>query len=135
MIRLDWLKAAMGMTLAFTFITSTVEAQTISPRKARESVDNAREGAETLYQSFPRLREIDSVIRQDCAEKNDGKLANSEFCHCASAITMSLWRSGMDPQMVPRLQTFLNTPDAPADPFVAYQGPELYGPICFRATG
>lgn len=135
MRRLAWPKAAMGIALSFVCITSTVEAQTISPRAARERVDTARQGAETLYQSFPRLREIDSVIREDCAEKNDGKSADSEFCGCASAITMSLWRSDLDPNMLPRLQAFLNTPGASADPFVAYQGPELYGPICRRATG
>ena len=135
MRRLAWPKAAMGIAFSLASFTSTVEAQTISPRVARERVDTARQGAETLYQSFPRLREVDRVIRQDCAEKNNGKSADSEFCSCASAITMSLWRSGIDPNMVPRLQAFLNTPDASANSFVAYQGPELYGPICLRATG
>jgi hypothetical protein len=135
MRRLDWQKAAMGIALPLVCLTSSVQAQTISPRAARERVDAARQGAEALYQSFPRLREIDSVIRQDCSEKNHGKSADSEFCGCASAITMSLWRSGVDPNMVPRLQAFLNEPDASADSFVAFQGPELYGPICRKATG
>jgi hypothetical protein len=124
----------MAIALSLVCITSTVEAQTNSPRAARETVERDRQQAETMYQAFPRLREIDGAIRQDCAEKNDGKSPDSEFCGCASVITLSLWMSGVDVQMIPRLQAFLNNPDASADAFVAYQGPELYGPICHRAT-
>lgn len=131
------IKIALAVACSLTLISaaSVVWGQSISARTARERVAAARESSDAIHQSFPRLLEIDAVIRRDCAEKNQGKAADSDFCTCASALTMSLWRSGMDPQMVPRLQTFLNTPGSSAEQFLAYQGPELYAPLCRLATG
>lgn len=126
---------ALACALAAVGTASIAWSQTISARTARERVAAARESSEAIYQSFPRLLEIDAVIRRDCAEKNQGKAADSDFCTCGSALTMSLWRSGMDPQMVPRLQAFLNTPGSSAEEFLNYQGPELYAPLCGLATG
>lgn len=128
MRRLGW--SSLVVALVLVTGATAVDAQSTSRRAAQERVFEAQQSAEALYQAFPRLREVDAVVRRDCAEKNRGNEAGGAFCSCASAVTMSLWRSGIDPQMVPRLQTFLNTPDASAESFAAYQGPELYGPLC-----
>jgi hypothetical protein len=74
------------------------------------------------------------MIRSDCAAKNEGTVATGEFCGCASAVTMSLWRSGVDPNMMPRLNDYLRNPtEAAAAAFLQYQGRELYKPICTEA--
>jgi hypothetical protein len=88
-----------------------------------------------LLARVPRLAEIDAAIRDDCAAKNPRFTRDSSFCGCAAAITMRLWRSGIDPQMMPRLLDFANgRGDATAQSFLTYQGPELYRPICSRAS-
>ena len=135
-MRAGWLTTGLGVAflLALFADASAITPQSISAREARQRVASAIESSDALYQSFPKLLEIDSVVRADCAANNEGQATDSEFCTCASAVTMSLWRSGIDPQMVPRLQTFLNTPEASAETFVTYQGPELYTPLCQRAT-
>lgn len=104
-------------------------------RKAKEMVGNAVSEQIDLLARFPALTQIDGVIRSDCAANNNGKDAKGEFCGCAAAITMGLWRTGVDPKMVPRLQTYLEKPteDGAAE-FLKYQGPELYVPICTEAT-
>ena len=104
-------------------------------RKAIEMVDASIADQAAILTKFPALSLIDSAVRADCAAKNSGKLATSDFCRCASAITMQLWRSGIDPKMKPRLQTYLKSPSEPAAAeFAQYQGPELYRPVC-RAAG
>ncbi len=129
---------AIAVSTAFLFAlaadASATPPQSISVREAKQRVAAALQRSDALIQRFPKLLEIRSVVRADCASKNEGQTTESEFCSCASAVTMSLWVSGIDPQMVPRIQTFLNTPEASAEPFVAYQGPELYAPLCRRAT-
>lgn len=134
-MRTGWLTIGTGAALLFASIAAASVPQSISIREARERVAAAIQSSDALNQRFPRLLEIHSVVRADCAAKNEGQTNDSEFCICASAVTMSLWRSGIDPQMAPRLQTFLNTSEASAEPFVTYQGPELYAPLCRRATG
>lgn len=120
--------------IAAIFCTGTIgsaaTSQTIGHAEAERRVTMAEREAEDLYGKAPRLREIDAVVRQDCAAKNQNKSADGSFCTCASAVTMSLWRSGADPKMVPRLQAFANDPNASAESFIAYEGPELYAPLC-----
>jgi hypothetical protein len=88
-----------------------------------------------LLARVPRLAEIDAAIRDDCAVKNPRFPRESAFCACAAAITMRVWRSGIDPQMLPRLLDFANgRGEATAQSFLAYQGPELYRPVCSRAA-
>ena len=88
-----------------------------------------------LLAKFPALAKVDEAIRADCAAQNEGKLLSGDFCGCASAVTMSLWRSGMDPKMLTRLTDYINNPtDEGANEFVQYQGPELYRPLCAKAT-
>lgn len=125
---------ATAIVIGILAAATVANAQTISRREAREHVASAERAAEAIYQQFPRLREIDEAVRQDCAEKNAGKAADSAFCRCGSAVTMGLWRSGVDPQMVPRLQSFLSNPEAVASDFIRYQGPELYAPMCRLAA-
>jgi hypothetical protein len=100
-------------------------------RKAGDMVESSMKEQAALLARYPALTQIDGAVRADCAAKNSGKLPTSDFCGCASAVTMQLWRSGMDPKMMPRLQSYLKNPTEPAAAeFVQYQGPELYGPVC-----
>ena len=88
-----------------------------------------------LLAKYPALLPIDGVIRSDCAAKNKGRVATDAFCGCAAALTMSLWRSGVDPNMMPRLIEYLGKPtDAGAATFLRYQGSELYRPLCTAAA-
>lgn len=100
-------------------------------RKAAELVRASIAEQSALLAQYPAVTCISDVLRTDCAAKNKGKSADSDFCKCAFAITMSLWRSGADPNMVPRLVAFIKTPsDDGAKTFLQYQGPELYRPVC-----
>ena len=104
-------------------------------RKAQQMVAGLTKDQAALLTKFPALAQIDGVIRSDCAAKNQGRVATDEFCSCAAAVTMGLWRSGADPNMMPRLSDFLRSPtEAGATAFLQYQGPELYRPICMEAT-
>ncbi|MDZ4371173.1 MAG: hypothetical protein U1C74_07105 [Phenylobacterium sp.] len=121
----------MGAVLSLAATGSAVAAN----RKAQERVAGFEKDHVTLLAKFPALAKVDGVVRSECAAKNEGKLASSEFCGCASAVTMGLWRSGIDPNMVPRLTAYLKVPtDEGANEFVRYQGPELYGPLCAEAA-
>lgn len=114
-------------------VTAPASAQG-SRRSAQEMVRQAEAQQARLLAHAPRLGEIDAAIRADCAEKNAGSSSDSAFCGCAAAMTMALWRSGADPQIVPRLLDFVNRRgDATARSFLTYQGPELYRPICSLA--
>lgn len=105
-----------------------------SRRSAQDMVHQAETQHGRLLEQAPRLREIDAAIRTDCAAKADRTVSDSAFCGCAVAVTMMLWRSGADPQMPPRLLDFANgRGEATAESFLAYQGPELYRPICSLA--
>jgi hypothetical protein len=104
-------------------------------RKAQQMVMGFTKDQATLLAQFPALVRIDNVIRDDCAVKNQGKLATDEFCGCASAVTMGLWMSGIDPNMMPRLNQYLQNPsEGGAMAFLQYQGPELYRPVCLAGT-
>ena len=106
-----------------------------SRARAQQMVLQAQVQHERLLARVPRLAEIDAVVRADCASRNRGMASDSPFCRCASAVTTMLWRSGADPQMVPRLVEFANGRGAAtAEDFLAYQGPELYRGICRIAT-
>ena len=104
-------------------------------RKAQEMVAGLTQEQATILSKFPALAQIDSEIRADCSAKNKGRLPTDDFCGCASAVTMSAWRSGIDPNMVPRLTEYLKNPTADAaKAFLQYQGPELYRGLCEQAT-
>ena len=118
------------LMLSASQLATEAPAQTIDHATAVRRVTSFQQAAEDLYNKLPRLREIDLVVRQDCAAKNGGQTVDSSFCRCASAVTMGMWRGGIDPSMVPRLEVFLSDPNASANAFTAYEGPELYGPLC-----
>lgn len=104
-------------------------------RKAQDMVADFRTDQAALLAKFPALVKIDGVLRADCAAQNEGKPASGDFCGCASAVTTGLWRSGVDPKMLPRLTNYINNPtDEGANEFVRYQGPELYRSLCVKAT-
>jgi hypothetical protein len=120
--------------LCFTCIPAAQATQG-SRERAQEMVRQAQAQQEQLLARAPRLGEIDAAIRDDCAAKNLPVTRDSFYCRCAAAVTMKLWRSGVDPQMLPRLLDFANSRgDATAQSFVAYQGPELYRPLCSLAA-
>ena len=101
---------AARVVLVAAFVSAMVPVSSAGAnRKAKEMVGNAVREQIDLLAKFPALAQIDGVIRGDCAAKNNGKDAKDEFCGCAAAITMTLWLSGADPKMVPRLQTYLET--------------------------
>ena len=121
--------------LATLMCVSLCAAAEAANRKAQQMVAGALKDQATLLAKYPALSRIDGVIRSDCAARNPGKLATDDFCGCAAAITTGLWRSGVDPNMVPRLTEYLKNPtDAAATSFLQYQGPELYRPICAEAA-
>ena len=100
-------------------------------RQAQERVAGFKKDQAALLAKFPALSRIDAAVRNDCAAQNKGKIATDDFCGCAAAVTVGLWRSGMDPNMLPRLTAYLNNPtESGAKEFLKYQGPELYRPLC-----
>jgi hypothetical protein len=128
-------KLVIGTLSGAVVLLTASGAAVAANRKAREMVAGTEREQAALLAKFPALVQIDNVIRADCASKNEGKLATDAFCGCASAITMGLWRSGLDPKMMPRLNDYLQNPtEAGAAAFLQYQGPELYRPICTEAS-
>lgn len=121
--------------LVTALVCLTDQAAAASNRQAQERVATFKKEQAALLAKIPGLSPIDSVVRQDCAAQNKGKLATDDFCGCAAAVTMGLWRSGRDPNMVPRLTAYLNNPtEGGARDFLKYQGPELYRPLCGLAS-
>ena len=106
-------------------------AGTISKAEAQRSVSAIEKDQETLLAKIPALGQIDQVVRDDCAAKVPGHTGNDSFCTCGAAVTMSMWRSGVDPKMLDRLKDFVNgTGTLKSTDFVKYEGPELYRPLC-----
>jgi hypothetical protein len=122
---------SLAAGLAAALMVSTASAATISKSEAHNSVAMMEDGNASLLARFPGLLPIDQVVREDCAAKVPGHTSTDKFCTCATAVTMSLWRSGADPKMIARLKDFLNgSGDLKAQDFVKFEGPELYRPIC-----
>jgi hypothetical protein len=120
---------------ATALMTSSAGADTISKGDAQARVAAVEKDHDGLLAKLPGLRPIDQVVRNDCAAKVPGHTDTDKFCTCASAITMSLWRSGIDPKMIDRLKNFLNGAGALQAPdFVKFEGPELYRPLCELGT-
>ena len=125
MAKLGWIVSVTASLLL------TTQAAVAANRQAQERVAGFERDQASLLAKFPALSPIDTAVRRDCAIKNKGKLPTGEFCGCAAAVTMGLWRSGLDPNMVPRLTTYLSAPsESGAEEFRKYQGPELYRPLC-----
>ncbi len=128
-------KLAPGVLFGVLIFVSASGSTVAVNRKAQGIVAGLQKDQAALLGKFPALTRIDGVIRADCAAQNKGKLATDDFCGCASAVTVSLWRSGMDPKMMPRLNDYLKNPtEAGANAFLQYQGPELYRPVCTEAS-
>jgi hypothetical protein len=112
-------------------VVSTAGADTISRPEAQRRIASAETAEDGFLASLPALRPVDQVVRNDCAAKVTGHTATDSFCICAAAVTVSLWRSGIDPRMVDRLSAFVNGSGAlTASDFVKFEGPELYRPLC-----
>jgi hypothetical protein len=127
-------KAARIVLLGGIFCLILPSAPAAANRKAQKMVADTMEQQVALLAKFPALGLIDNALRSECAAQNQGRIATGAFCGCASAITVSLWRSGVDPNMIPRINDFLRAPtEAGAATFLRFQGPELYRPICTEA--
>lgn len=101
---------------------------------AKELVASMERDHLALRIAVPAISGVDEAIRTECSEKHEGELATGEFCSCAAAVTVTLWRSDIDPEMRPRLEKYLENPsDEAATELLKYQGPELYGPLCRKA--
>ena len=128
-------KFASGVLVGALVFVSASGSAVAANRKAQKMVAGLQMDQAALLAKFPALGQVDGVIRADCAAQNKGKLATDEFCGCASAVTMGLWRSGIDPKMMPRLNDYLKKPtEAGAKDFLQYQGPELYRGVCAEAS-
>lgn len=121
------------VVVALQVSSTSATAQTITHQQAADKVMADQVALEDLYEHVPRLRQIGDVVRKDCGAKNGGRTAGSWFCSCAAAVTMRLWRSGVDPSMILRLRSFVSDPAASPDKFTAFEGPELYGQLCHLA--
>ena len=120
-----------AICVASVLAASTADAQSISKAEAQNRVLAMERDQESLLAKLPALGPIDQVVRDDCAAKAPGHTGADSFCTCAAAVTMSLWRSGVDPKMIDRLKDFLNGAGTLKAPdFLSFQGPELYQPLC-----
>jgi hypothetical protein len=125
-----------SLCLAIASISGAVVAGTISIKEAQGRVASAERGNSVFIARFPALLSVENAVRDDCAAKAPGQSNSGGFCECAAAVTMELWRSGFDPNMLQRLTDYINKPGAgAASDFIKYQGPELYQPLCSRAGG
>ena len=116
-------------------LVSAASAATISKAEAQARVGAFEKDQAELLAKLPGLLQIDQVVRDDCAAKVSGHTSTDSFCRCGSAVTMSLWRSGVDPKMIGRLKDFLSgSGDLKAPDFVKFEGPELYRPLCDLAS-
>jgi hypothetical protein len=99
-------------------------------------VKNAEAANATLLSNFPSLNAVEGAVIDDCKQHADKSLPIDDYCRCGVAITMALWRTGVDPHLFSLLKSYVADPTsmAPGE-FVKYQGPELYGPACKLALG
>ena len=132
----DW-RAVAAIAVALALATSSqAMAVTISKSDAQRRVSQMETDEGALIGKLPALAQIDQVVRDDCAQKVPGHASSDSFCTCGAAVTISLWRSGVDPKMIDRLRDFLNGAGTlKAADFVKFEGPELYRPLCALATG
>jgi hypothetical protein len=119
-----------ALTIALV-VGGAAEAATISHVDAERRISDMERDHASFLAKFPAMAAVDDALRGDCAQRVSGHATDDAFCRCASAVTVSLWRSGVDPKMIGRLQDYLNGSGAlkPAD-FLRFQGPELYRPLC-----
>jgi hypothetical protein len=121
---------------AISNIACAAAAGEISQKDAQSRVASAERDNVALIAHYPALQAVENVVKDDCAAKSTGEASSGGFCECAAAVTMELWRSGIDPKMLTRLTNYVKNPDeSAATDFLKYQGPELYRPLCEQASG
>ena len=117
--------------LSLAATANTACADTISVTRAQSMVTSAEHHNAALLTRYPSLQAVEDVVKADCAARVSGETISSAFCECAAAVTMQLWRSGADPNMIKLLRDYVAKPDPTnATGFVKYEGPELYLPLC-----
>jgi hypothetical protein len=108
-------------------------AETISQSEAQDKIAGIEKADTDFLKKYPAFIAIEDVVKSDCAAKVPARASSKTFCDCAAALTMELWRSGADPNMLHRLSDYSATPDqSHASDFLRYEGPELYRPLCER---
>ncbi|HWD67053.1 MAG TPA: hypothetical protein VG227_03740 [Caulobacteraceae bacterium] len=124
------------LCLPMASICGVALAGTISTKEAQQRVADAERENTKFMAKFPALQPVENAVKDDCAAKAAGQTSSGAFCECAAAVTMELWRSGIDAKMLQRLTDYINSSGASAaSDFTTYQGPELYAPLCLRAGG
>lgn len=126
--------AAVISAIALLAVGCPAHSQMITRQQAAAKVIADQVALQDLYEHVPQLRKIGNVVREDCRARTNGHGSSARFCSCAVAVTMRLWRSGIDPNMLRRLQDFIDDPAASPHTFTAYEGPELYAPLCHLAV-
>jgi hypothetical protein len=128
--------AGLGALIIALFIGASAEAASLSHAEAEKRVSDMEREHAAFLAKFPGMTAVDDAIRGDCAQKVSGHTRDDAFCRCGSAVTVSLWRSGIDPKMIGRLQDYLNGAGGlKAGDFLQFQGPELYQPLCAVGAG
>jgi hypothetical protein len=130
------MKKLLGLALAVAvtalgLVSQGASAATIGKPEAHKRVLFIEKEHANLLQQLPPLHEVDLVIRSDCAAKVSGHSASDGFCTCAAAVTIQVWRTGVDPKVLAHLSDFIRgTGTLKASDFTQYEGPELYRPLC-----
>ena len=112
--------------------TDRAEAQTGLQRQVAAT---EQENTQFLAR-YPKMRDVSAVLRGRCASEPSSVGMSQAYCSCGAAVTMSVWRSGVDSKMLERIKDFINGAGIlNSESFLQFQGPELYGPLCSSAEG
>lgn len=124
------LALGLGLTGCLALANTTLAAD----KEAEALVAEMASTRDAVMKRYPSLRMVDGAVRTDCAAKAKDESPNGAFCSCASAVVFGLWDS--DGGMKARFTKFNRAPSTEAAAAFAaeLQGPELYGPLCRKAT-
>jgi hypothetical protein len=106
-----------------------VAADSISKDDARKKVASIEATDAKVLSLVPTLQPVVDLVEVDCKRRVPELAKSPTFCVCAAAVTMELWRSGIDPAMKNRIISYATSP-ANVEDFLKYEGPELYRPLC-----
>jgi hypothetical protein len=121
------------LVLAATFILPAQAQDVQLQNQVRASESDL---AEALA-AHPSYQAVADGIAADCADKLPEDARISDFCHCATAVTFSLWRSKIDEgAMLEKLNTYLQNPGASGvAELLRAQGPGFYKSACEKVLG
>lgn len=131
-----WIAGAAALLFVACAVPATARDAQSSSSEVQTQLTALRVwNSETLKQ-YPALMDVEAAVTGDCRAKLAPGVNFVDYCSCARAVTMNLWMTAGDEQMVERLKTYAANPNSgkPED-FLQYQGPELYKPFCDLAVG